>query len=318
MAGWDIHTHLIPPTVLAAARRGEYGLSVENASLVVGGQDRLPLRRLGDPTALLDWVSSQELDGAAVSVPPALFRYDLEGSAAVDWAALVNQGLRELVGPQLRVLAQLPLLHPEVGLLATQVAAEGVFSGFALGTVTTSSGYGAPGLEPLWEVLHAAEAFTLIHPGHSPDERLDSYYLSNLLGNPYETALAAAGLVFADVPARFPGIRFCLCHGGGITAAVAGRWQQGIDTARPGITPPSQSVAAVLQQFYVDDLVHDTDVLALLGATFGAERVLAGSDWPFPMGSDHLDPARVAARAEVSELLTRPLAATVTSQARSH
>jgi aminocarboxymuconate-semialdehyde decarboxylase len=79
-----------------------------------------------------------------------------------------------------------------------------------------------------------------------------------------------------------------------------------------------QSVAAALRQFYVDDLVHDTDVLALLGATFGEERVLAGSDWPFPMGSDQLDPTRAAARAAVSELLTRPLAATVTSQARSH
>jgi aminocarboxymuconate-semialdehyde decarboxylase len=258
------------------------------------------------------------LDGAVVSVPPALFRYDLERSAAVDWAALVNQGLRELIGPQLRVLAQLPLLHPEVSSLATQAAAEGVFSGFALGTVTTSSGYAASGFDPLWEVLDCAEAFTLIHPGHSPDERLDSYYLSNLLGNPYETALAAAGLVFAEVPVRFPGVRFCLCHGGGVTAAVAGRWQQGIDTARPGITPPLQSVAAALRQFYVDDLVHDTDVLALLGATFGEERVLAGSDWPFPMGSDQLDPTRAAARAAVSELLTRPLAATVTSQARSH
>jgi aminocarboxymuconate-semialdehyde decarboxylase len=307
VAGWDVHTHLIPPTVLAAARRGDFGLSVEDASLMVGGQDRLPLRRLGDPTALLDWVSSQQLDGAVVSVPPALFHYDLEGSAAVDWAALVNQGLRELASPQLRVLAQLPLLHPEAGSLATQLAAEGVYSGFALGTVTTSSGYGASGLDPLWEVLHAAEAFTLVHPSHSPDERLDSYYLSNLLGNPYETSLAAAGLVFADVPARFPGVRFCLCHGGGVTAAVAGRWQQGIDTARPGIKPPSQSVAAALQQFYVDDLVHDTGVLALLGATYGAERVLAGSDWPFPMGSDQLDLTRLAARAAVSELLTRPL-----------
>jgi aminocarboxymuconate-semialdehyde decarboxylase len=307
MSGWDVHTHLIPPTVLAAAGRGDFGLSVEDASLMVDGQDRLPLRRLGDPTALLDWVSSQQLEGAVVSVPPALFRYDLEGSAAVDWAALVNQGLRELASPQLRVLAQLPLLHPEAGSLATQLAAEGVYSGFALGTVTTSSGYGASGLDPLWEVLHAAEAFTLIHPSHSPDERLDSYYLSNLLGNPYETALATAGLVFADVPARFPGVRFCLCHGGGATAAVAGRWQRGIDTARPGIKPPSQSVAAALQQFYVDDLVHDTGVLALLWATYGAERVLVGSDWPFPMGSDQLDLTRLAARAAVSELLTRPL-----------
>ena len=55
MAGWDVHTHLIPPTVLAAAHRGEFGLSVDSGSLVVDGQ-RLPLKRLADPAALLQWI----------------------------------------------------------------------------------------------------------------------------------------------------------------------------------------------------------------------------------------------------------------------
>jgi aminocarboxymuconate-semialdehyde decarboxylase len=67
--------------------------------------------------------------------------------------------------------------------------------------------------------------------------------------------------------------------------------------------PPSLSVAAALRRFYVDDLVHDPAVLALLQATFGADRVLAGSDWPFPMGSDQVD----AGRAQLTEWLTRPL-----------
>jgi aminocarboxymuconate-semialdehyde decarboxylase len=172
-----------------------------------------------------------------------------------------------------------------------------VFSGFALGT----PGFG--GLDPVWQLLDGLEAFALIHPGHSQDERLNAFYLSNLLGNPYETGLAAAELIFSDVLGRFPGIRFCLCHGGGVTAALAGRWQRGIDTARPGIEPPSLSVAEALRRFYVDDLVHDPAVLALLEAKFGADRMLAGSDWPFPMGSDQLD----RGRAEVAELLTRPL-----------
>jgi aminocarboxymuconate-semialdehyde decarboxylase len=65
-------------------------------------------------------------------------------------------------------------------------------------------------------------------------------------------------------------------------------------------------VAEALQRFYVDDLVHDDGVRALLGATFGAERVLAGSDWPFPMG-DQVDRGRAAARSTVCEQLTRPL-----------
>ncbi|TCC66349.1 hypothetical protein E0H73_05545 [Kribbella pittospori] len=293
MGGWDIHTHLIPPTVLSAAYKGEFGLAVDSGSLVVG-EERLPLKRLADPAALLHWIDEQDLDGAVVSVPPALFRYD----AGVEWAELVNQGLRELATPQLRVLGHLPLLDPEAPSVAASLAGEGVFSGFALGTPSYA------GLDPVWRVLDEIEAFTLVHPGHSDDERLQSFYLTNLLGNPYETGLAAASLVFADVVGRFPGIRFCLCHGGGVTAAVAGRWQRGIDQARPGIVAPSLPVADALRRFYVDDLVHDEGVLELLGKTFGAERVLAGSDWPFPMGSD----AIAAARATAADELTRPLA----------
>ncbi|MGW6275833.1 amidohydrolase family protein [Kribbella sp. NPDC055071] len=293
MAGWDIHTHLIPPTVLSAAHRAEFGLSIDDGRLVIDGQ-RLPLQRLADPAALLRWVADQGLDGAVVSVPPALFRYD----AGVEWAELVNQGLRELATPQLRVLGHLPLLDPTAPAVATALAQEGVFSGFALGTPSYA------GLEPVWQALHEVEAFTLIHPGSSDDKRLDSFYLSNLLGNPYETGVAAASLVFADVPGRFPGIRFCLCHGGGVTAALAGRWQRGVDQDRPGIEPLSLPVGAALRRFYVDDLVHDDAVLELLTKTFGAERVLAGSDWPFPMGSDSVSPARSTTAGE----LTQPLA----------
>jgi aminocarboxymuconate-semialdehyde decarboxylase len=89
-----------------------------------------------------------------------------------------------------------------------------------------------------------------------------------------------------------------------VTAALAGRWQRGIDTARPGVEPPSLPVADALRGFYVDDLVHDDAVLELLGATFGRDRVLAGSDWPFPMGSDAVSTVRAMAAGE----LTVPLA----------
>jgi aminocarboxymuconate-semialdehyde decarboxylase len=293
MAGWDVHTHLIPPTVLSAAHRAEFGLSIDQGHLVIDRQ-RLPLQRLADPAALLQWIADQDLDGAVVSVPPALFRYD----AGVEWAELVNQGLRELATPQLRVLGQLPLLHPSAPAVAAALASEGVFSGFAIGTPSYA------GLDPVWRMLHELEAFTLVHPGDSDDKRLESFYLTNLLGNPYETGVAAASLVFADVPGRFPGIRFCLCHGGGVTAALAGRWQRGVDQDRPGIGSLTLPVAEALRRFYVDDLVHDDAVLELLTKTFGAERVLAGSDWPFPMGSD----AVAAVRAGVVEELTRPLA----------
>lgn len=242
-------------------------------------------------------------------MPPALFRYDLAGQAALDWARLVNDGMTQLAAlgrGRLRVLGQLPLSMPaDAAQVAEQVLAAGGFGGFALGTLTTQAGFADPALEQLWTLLDAAGSFVLLHPGASPDSRLTSFYLANLLGNPYETALAAAGLVFGNVLSRFPRIQFCLCHGGGVTAAVAGRWQRGSDTSRPGIGPLLSPPRATLRRFYVDDLVHDPTMLDLIEATFGADHILTGSDWPFPMGCDTIDPARAAARAADTERLTR-------------
>jgi aminocarboxymuconate-semialdehyde decarboxylase len=306
VSGWDVHTHLVPPTVVEAAGRSDHGLAVHDGHLVVDDRDRLPLRRLGNPDALLEWIDQQDLDGAVVSVPPALFRYNLTGRAGLDWAGMVNDGLAQLGNRRLRVLAQLPLSTPaDATKVADQILTAGGFGGFALGTLVTNAGFADPALDPLWTVLDAAGSFVLLHPGLSLDPRLRSFYLTNLLGNPYETALAAAGLIFGNVLPRFPRIRFCLCHGGGVTAAVAGRWQRGSDTSRPGVGPLPSPPSETLRRFYVDDLVHDPAMRGLVESTFGADHVLIGSDWPFPMGCDAIDPARAAARATDTERMTR-------------
>ena len=231
MAGWDVHTHLIPPTVLAAARRGEFGLSVDDGSLVVDGRDRLPLQRLANPSRAARLgrragVGRRGGVGAACAVPlrPGR-RLGCPGEPGAPASS---------PAPQLRVLGQLPLLVPAVADVAAGLAGEGVFSGFALGTrVRFARRWTRCG-----RCCDAAEAFTLIHPGHSQDSDSRPTTCRTCWEIPMRPRLAAAGLVFADVAGRFPGIRFCLCHGGGVTAALAGRWQRGIDTARPGIEPP--------------------------------------------------------------------------------
>lgn len=35
---------------------------------------------------------------------------------------------------------------------------------------------------------------------------------------------------------------------------------------------------------YVDSLVHDADILKLILAKFGPDRIILGSDYPFPLG----------------------------------
>jgi aminocarboxymuconate-semialdehyde decarboxylase len=284
MPGLDVHAHLIPPTVLSAARRGSEGLAFRDGDLLVG-DDVVPTASLARPDDLVAWLDQHHLDRAVVSVPPPLFRHQLAGSAARRWSELVNEGLELLVaayGGRLERFAHLPMGDPPAAADGAANLGDG-WSGVAIGTMAGASMLDDRALAPVWESLE--DRLVFIHPVTGPDRRLDRYYLHNLLGNPYETGLAAAALVFAGVPDRFPRLRFCLAHAGGVTAALAGRWQRGFETARPGVprlaVPPRQA----LGRFFVDSLAHSPDVLALALSVFGPSQVLFGSDWPFPMGS---------------------------------
>lgn len=149
------------------------------------------------------------------------------------------------------------------------------------------------GLEPLWAGLQADGRMMLLHPGPSPDPRFDEFYLSNLLGNPVETALGAAQLLFGGVLVRYPGLRVVLMHCGGALPAVLGRWQRGVDTRRPGISADTTPPVEAARRFWVDCLAHDPVLLDLAVQTFGPDKIVLGSDWPFPMG--HPDPRSLVA-----------------------
>ncbi len=65
---------------------------------------------------------------------------------------------------------------------------------------------------------------------------------------------------------------------------LAGRFERGFDTARPGIDTKAASPRKVFRNVCVDCITHDPDSLALAETVFGETQVLFGSDWPFPMG----------------------------------
>jgi aminocarboxymuconate-semialdehyde decarboxylase len=285
VAVWDVHAHLIPDEVIRAAERGRLGTSVSGGTLVCGSS-RLPLAKLANPAALLARLEQNGVDGAVVSAPPALFRYDLPGADALRWAALLNEGMARTVadsGGRLRAFGYVPLASGP--LAASTVAALGQdWCGYVIGTPPNGTTLAHRDLEPLWSAAAEELGFFFFHPGECPDERLDAFYLGNLLGNPYETSLAAAGLVFGDVIGRQPRLRFALAHGGGATAMLAGRWQRGYELRRPGIETLTLEPREALRRMLVDSIVHAPAALDLAASVFGAEHILLGSDWPFPMG----------------------------------
>lgn len=286
IGGWDVHTHLIPRSVGKAAEHGRFGMRIDSATLRICGHG-VPLNPIGDRSKLIDRVQGDGLDGAVVSVPPPLFRPDLGATERRDYANLVNDGLLDACAHASGVLRPLAYLPGESPALATDIAGtlDSAWAGVVMGTQLGSLSYASPDFDPLWETLGRRKLALFVHPGSTPDARLDPFYLTNLLGNPVETTIAAANLVFAGVMHRFPSLNVILAHGGGCVAALCGRWQRGVTTRRPGIPELNLDPLRDVRRFYVDSLVHSAAYLAAISEIVGRDRILLGSDWPFPMGA---------------------------------
>jgi aminocarboxymuconate-semialdehyde decarboxylase len=252
---------------------------------------RVPLDGLGSVDKLLARLDSDGLHGGIVAVPPPLFRAELPERDRASYVRAINDSLLEKIEKsrsRLRPLAYLPTERPELAArLADELDAR--WAGVIIGTGTTVHGYADPHFNDLWAVLSHRELPVLLHPSEAQDPRLRPFYLTNLLGNPFETTLAAAQLVFGDVPGRYPSLKFILSHGGGAVCALAGRWQRGYDVQRPGVGRPSMSPIEAVRTFYVDSVVYQAAQLDAIVSLLGIGRLLLGSDWPFPMGAPAAD-----------------------------
>jgi aminocarboxymuconate-semialdehyde decarboxylase len=243
---------------------------------------------LHKPEGLLDYLHERGIDRAVVSVPPPFFRQDLDVAAASGWVRRLNDGLAAVAAAheELLPLPYLPLEHPELALAEwRRLRDEDGWVGYCGSAGGRSVSLANERLAPLWRALDDDAALLLLHPGTSPDERLDEFYLHNLLGNPVETAIAAAELVFGDVLPTHPRMRVLLVHCGGCVPDLVPRWDHGLATDRPGLKPLTEPPSTAVRRFYVDCLVHDPGALDRAVEVFGEDKIVLGSDWPFPMGT---------------------------------
>jgi aminocarboxymuconate-semialdehyde decarboxylase len=133
-----------------------------------------------------------------------------------------------------------------------------------------------------------------MHPHHElGGPRAAPYYLGNLFGNPSETGLIAARLIYAGVFERFPNLHMILAHAGGTLPYLIGRLDHGY-RVRPETKTIPRPPSAYLRQLYYDTITHDDAMLAYLVSRVGASNVVVGTDRPFDMGID--DPRGTVAK----------------------
>jgi aminocarboxymuconate-semialdehyde decarboxylase len=283
----DFHAHLAPALPDDALR--ETGVTRnEQGRLAVDGHPVGP-PGLYDRDKLCAFLDERGLDEAVVSPPPPFFRQGLDAEARGRWVEAVNAGTLAAVAGESRLLplAYLPFEDPAAALRAYEpIRSDGRWAGVCGSAGGSSASLADDAFAPLWLALDDDAALVFLHPGMSPDPRLGEFYLHNLLGNPVETAVAAAQLVFGDVLAAHPRMRVMLVHCGGCVPDLVPRWDRGVETSRPGVAPLREPPSLAVRRLFVDCLVHDPGAVNRAVAVFGEDRIVLGSDWPFPMGTE--------------------------------
>ncbi|MGC2518748.1 MAG: amidohydrolase family protein [Burkholderiales bacterium] len=181
-------------------------------------------------------------------------------------------------------LATLPMHEPALAVQEVGRAAKlpGV-RGFYIATQVNGKDLSDPMFLPVYERIEASGLPLFLHPveviGH---QRLGPHYLTNLLGNPFESAIAAAHLIFGGVLDRFPDLIVCLPHAGGAFPWLVGRLNRGWEK-RADLKHIKQAPVDYLRRFYYDTVGYSDHVLDYLARVIGTDRILMGSDYCFPI-----------------------------------
>lgn len=293
----DVHAHALVPEVFALVA-GQPGLAEEQANQLrtfgtesmevnarLGAGPYVPL--LTDMAARTAVMDRAGVDVQAVSVTPLQFYYWAEPGLAREIVSTVNghlAGLAQRHPDRVVGLGTVALQHP--GLAAEQlrhaVTTLGL-RGVEISSTAAGRDFSDPFFAPFWEAAAALGAFVFVHPwGCSLHERIDRFYLGNVIGQPIETTVALSHLIFGGVLDRHPGLVVCGAHGGGYLPQYIGRADHAYDV-RPESRTMARRPSEYLPQLYFDSLVYRPDPLRQIVAVAGAGQVLLGTDYPFDM-----------------------------------
>eukprot|EP01013_Petalomonas_cantuscygni_P017308 TRINITY_DN34444_c0_g1_i1.p1 TRINITY_DN34444_c0_g1~~TRINITY_DN34444_c0_g1_i1.p1 ORF type:complete len:379 (+),score=73.45 TRINITY_DN34444_c0_g1_i1:137-1273(+) len=243
-----------------------------------------------DPAVRIAEMDRDNIDVQVLCTVPVMFAYWAKPDDGLELSRFLNDDIAATVArhPSRFIgIGTLPMQAPE---LAVQELVRCVrdlgFRGFQIGTSVGGKNLDDEALDVVWAAAAEHGAVMFIHPWDMPaGGRMSRYWLPWLVGMPYETCMAVTCLLLGGVLDRHPALKLCFAHGAGSFPFTVGRIDHGYQ-CRPDLVathsphPPKYWLGKV----WCDSITHDTDALRYLVRTMGPERVVFGTDYPFPLG----------------------------------
>jgi len=291
----DTHTHVLTRETAMLLTKAGIKVTItpddaDNAALDVNGVVYRPFPTGGfDIARRVRDMDAMGVDVQVLSATPQTYLYNQDASLGAAAAAIQNDQIAKLVkeNPQRFMgIATLPMQAPEKAAdelrrAMTRLGLRGtMFASNIMGKNLDDRDF-----EPVWATAEELGAFVFIHPNNvAGADRMKSYYLNNLIGNPLDTTIGAACLYFGGVMDRHPKLTVVLAHGGGFTPYQAARWEHGWQVRPEPKRNISRQPVNIAKRFYYDTILHSAPVLEFMIGHVGADRVMLGSDYPYDMG----------------------------------
>jgi aminocarboxymuconate-semialdehyde decarboxylase len=254
---------------------------------------------LRDPQKKIRDMDEQGIGLSVLSSTPFGFFYEVEDDLAVELARFQNDRLSDMVKTdpdRFAAMATLPLQVPGEALRELERAVNQLgLRGVEIGSHVGRRELGDEAFWPIYQSLESLNMPILIHPHHVAGvDRLLDFYLSNLIGNPLDTTIAAASLIFSGVLEKYPGLKIILAHAGGQFPYIIGRMEHGYEVRPECREKVHAPPFAFFKNFYFDIITHNSSALRYLISLAGSDHVLLGSDYPYDMGDP--DPVKTVSQ----------------------
>lgn len=290
----DVHTHVVPPGWPDLGSPDDPWLRMDSATAATIMQGDREFRRITDAcwnadTRLAD-MDADGIDQQVVLPTPVFFGYDRGSDTAARVAGIFNDLTLEVTGQapdRLIPFCQVPLQDADAACRELDRCIDAGHRGVEIGNHVGDEDLDSEGVITFLQHAASRDVPVFVHPWDmTPTTRTDPWMLEWLVGMPAETQLSLLRLALSGAFDRLPEhLRIGFAHGGGSFAFWTGRadnaWRQRHDlVGADSEHPPSHYASRV----YVDSVVFSTPALKVLIDVHGPDRVLLGSDYPYPLG----------------------------------
>lgn len=245
--------------------------------------------KLTQPALRIADMDAMGVDVQVVSPSPNQYYYWADEALAERIVRTQNEAIAALCAQhpkRLQGLGTVALQHPDMAAQQLRDAVQRLgLRGVEISTQVGQRELADPALAPFWQAANELRCVVFIHPlGTSAFDRLDRYYLTNVIGQPLETTIALSHLIFSGTLDRCPDVRLLAAHGGGYLPFYLGRAAHA-HRVRPEAQRMQGSPRDYLRRIWFDTVVYDPQAIGHLIEVVGVSQVVLGTDYPFDMGS---------------------------------